>query len=102
MSSYEDKAFNEIERKQKETMRLQREASERQSRSDNINPEHYRKGGIETIEFMAAKSTPEEFMGHLRLTAIKYLSRYGHKDQRVQELKKAQWYINRLIQELEA
>ena len=68
---------------------------------DQINPDHYKIGGIETIDYMKAKSTPEEFKGHLRLTALKYLSRYGKKDNELQELKKAKWYLNRLIQELE-
>ena len=68
---------------------------------DYINPDHYKTGGIETIEYMKAKSTPEEFKGHLRLTALKYLSRYGQKDDELQELKKAKWYLDRLVQELE-
>lgn len=68
---------------------------------DYINPDHYKTGGIETIEYMKAKSTPEEFKGHLRLTALKYLSRYGQKDNELQELKKAKWYLDRLVQELE-
>ena len=68
---------------------------------DQINPDHYKVGGIETIEYMKAKSTPEEFRGHLRLTALKYLSRYGEKDDELQELKKAKWYLDRLVQELE-
>jgi hypothetical protein len=67
---------------------------------DPINhPAHYTVGGIETIEYMKAKSTPEEFKGHLRLTAIKYLSRTGYKNDALQDLKKAQWYLNRLIKE---
>lgn len=67
---------------------------------DAVNhPSHYKVGGIETIEYMKAKSTPEEFKGHLRLTAIKYLSRTGYKDDALQDLKKAQWYLNRLIKE---
>ena len=67
---------------------------------DVVNhPPHYKVGGIETIEYMKAKSTPEEFKGHLRLTAIKYLSRTGYKDDALQDLKKAQWYLNRLIKE---
>lgn len=68
---------------------------------DAINPDHYTVGGISTIDYMKAKATPEEFRGHLRLTALKYLSRYGHKDDTLQELKKAQWYLNKLIEELE-
>ena len=68
---------------------------------DQINPDHYKIGGIETIDYMKAKSIPEEFRGHLRLTALKYLSRYGKKDDELQELKKAKWYLDRLVQELE-
>lgn len=68
---------------------------------DHINPDHYKTGGIETIDYMKAKSTKEEFLGHLRLTALKYLSRYGKKDNELQELKKAKWYLDRLIIELE-
>ena len=53
---------------------------------DAVNhPPHYKVGGIETIEYMKAKSTPEEFKGHLRLTAIKYLSRTGYKDDALQD-----------------
>ena len=68
---------------------------------DLINPNHYKIGGIETIDYMKAKSTKEEFRGHLRLTALKYLSRYGKKDNELQELKKAKWYLDYLIKELE-
>ena len=71
--------------------------------SDMVNqPPHYTHGGIETIDYMEAKSTPEEFAGHLRLTAIKYLSRTGYKDNALQDLKKAQYYLNRRINILEA
>lgn len=68
---------------------------------DHINPDHYKVGGVETIDYMKAKSTPEEFRGHLRLTALKYLSRFGKKDDELQELKKAKWYLDRLVYELE-
>lgn len=67
-------------------------------KKDVVNsPAHYAVGGIETIDYMMAKSTPEEFMGHLRLTALKYLSRAGHKDDILQEYKKAAVYLNWLI-----
>jgi len=65
---------------------------------DMVNkPPHYTHGGIETIDYMEAKSTPEEFAGHLRLTAIKYLSRAGLKESTLMDLKKAQWYVNELV-----
>ena len=72
--------------------------------SDAIDPDHYKVGGIEAIDYMKAKSTPEEFEGYLRLSALKYLSRVGHKHgdhdaARAEEYRKAAWYIARLIQE---
>ena len=69
---------------------------------DTVNhPPHYKVGGIETIDYMKAKSTKEEFRGHLRLTVIKYLSRTGYKGDALEDLKKAQWYLNKLIEECE-
>ena len=69
---------------------------------DPVNsPPHYTSGGIETIDYMEAKSTPEEFRGHLRLTTIKYLSRAGLKDDTLRDLKKAQWYLNALVDFIE-
>lgn len=66
---------------------------------DAINPDHYAVGGIQAIDYFRAKSTKEEFRGYLRLTAMKYLTRLGHKDSEVQELEKAKWFIDTLIGE---
>lgn len=68
---------------------------------DMINPNHYKTGGIETIDYMEAKLTPEEYQGYLRGNIIKYVSRAGLKDDVLQEYKKAQWYLDRLIKHLE-
>lgn len=73
-----------------------------QIETDAINPSHYKHNGIETIDYMKAVSTEEEFKGHLRLTAIKYISRLGKKDCPKQEIKKAIWYLNKLLEEYEA
>lgn len=79
--------------------------------SDPVNsPSYYTHGGIEVIDYMEAKSTDEEFCGHLRLTALKYISRAGLKvtaenhlkKLELQDLKKAAWYINRLIEKKES
>jgi hypothetical protein len=51
---------------------------------------------------MEAKSTPEEFRGHLRLTTLKYLSRAGLKEDTLQDLEKAAWYLNKLIEVIKA
>jgi hypothetical protein len=60
---------------------------------DAINPDHYKVGGIQTIEYLQAKLTPEEYRGYLRGCAFKYLSRIGHKDEAAQEVSKAIWYL---------
>ena len=73
-------------------------------RPDPINsPSHYTKGGIETIDYMKAKMPPDEFKGYLKGNVIKYVSRAGIKTANLdlQDFKKAQWYLNRLINELE-
>ena len=69
---------------------------------DVVNhPEHYTIGGIEAIDYMRAKSTKEEFIGYLRLNALKYLSRANYKNDALEDYKKGSWYLTRLIQELE-
>jgi hypothetical protein len=83
-----------------------RRDAEGDSTPDAINPDHYKVGGIETIDYMRAKSTPEEFEGYLRLSALKYLSRVGHKHgdhdaARAEEYRKALWFIDRLVREVE-
>jgi len=69
---------------------------------EEINsPKHYTAGGIEAIDYMRAKSTPEEFMGFLKLTALKYLSRSGYKESALKDFKKCRWYLDVLIKEVE-
>jgi len=63
---------------------------------DKTNPDHYKTGGIETIDIIEAKLTEEGFEGFLSGNIIKYISRYKQKDH-LQDLKKALWYLNRLI-----
>ena len=61
------------------------------------NPSHYTVGGIETIDFIEAKN-----LGYHLGNVIKYISRADHKDGKLDNLKKAQWYLNRAISKLEA
>ena len=65
---------------------------------DPINPTHYQIGGIETINFIEAKLTPEEFKGYCKGNSIKYLSRAGHKGEEIDDYKKAAWYLDRLLE----
>jgi hypothetical protein len=61
---------------------------------DAVNhPAHYKAGGIETIDYIEAK----ELSYHLG-NVIKYVSRADHKGQKLEDLKKAQWYLSRAIE----
>lgn len=69
---------------------------------DAVNsPAHYTQGSIECIEAIKASLTPEGFNGYCKAAVIKYLWRYEHKENPKQDLLKAQWYLKRLIKELE-
>ena len=61
---------------------------------DMVNhPPHYKKGGIETIDFIEAKNL-NYHLGNV----VKYITRADHKGDRLENLKKAQWYLNREIE----
>ena len=63
------------------------------------HPDHYTSGGIEVIDIIAHKLTPEEYKGYLRGNIIKYLFRYQYKEGS-KDLRKAQWYLARLLDEV--
>lgn len=58
---------------------------------------HYGRSKIQPIDFMEAICTPEEYIGHLKCCVIKYVSRYQHKGTPVEDLRKAQTYLDWLI-----
>jgi hypothetical protein len=71
---------------------------------DNINPKHYKRGAIECIDAIQASLSEEQFKGYLKASAIKYLWRYeqknkGNQDKIVEDLQKADWFLQRLIKE---
>ena len=68
---------------------------------DNVNhPDHYTQGGIECIEALKAATVGKTGIEAVCVAnTIKYLWRYEEKNG-LEDVKKAQWYINRLIQEL--
>lgn len=69
--------------------------------NDAVNhPSHYTSGGIECIEAIKASMSPEEFHGYLKGNSIKYLWRYRLKCRAKEDLQKAQWYLNRLLEEM--
>lgn len=65
---------------------------------DPVNkPGHYTQGGIETIDAIEASMPPAEFQGYCKGNVLKYLWRYRHKGKAEQDLRKARWYLDRLI-----
>lgn len=70
----------------------------REVNSDPVNhPDHYTAGGLEVIDILQAKLSSDEFEGFLKGNILKYVLRARHKNG-LQDLQKAQWYLNRLIQ----
>ena len=61
--------------------------------SDPISPQHYQQGNIQVIDFI----TDQQF-DWLEGNIVKYISRYKTKNG-VEDLKKAEFYIRRLIDE---
>ena len=63
---------------------------------DNVNsPAHYVTGGIETIDYIEAKS-----LNYNLGNVVKYVSRSDYKGKKLEDLKKAQWYLSREISNL--
>lgn len=60
---------------------------------DDINhPSNYTQGDIEVIDYIEDKK-----LGYRLGNVVKYVSRAGHKDDAIKDLKKARWYLNREI-----
>lgn len=61
------------------------------------HPAHYTAGGTETIDYLRAKLTAEQFRGFCLGNALKYLSRAGYKGDALEDYRKAAWYVDALI-----
>ena len=60
------------------------------------HPQHYNMGKYEAIDVI------EDWQLNFNLgNTVKYISRAGHKDNIIQDLKKASWYLDREIKRLE-
>jgi len=66
--------------------------------TDPVNhPSHYKVGGIETIDFIEAKQ-----LNYNLGNVVKYITRADHKGNQLQDLQKAQWYLAREIERVQA
>lgn len=70
--------------------------------TDNVNhPSHYTQGGVECIDAITAATVKKTGIEAVcTANIIKYLWRYELKNG-LEDVKKAQWYLNRLIAGLE-
>ena len=88
------KTINDIIIQQERDIELEKE------RDMVNNPMHYNVGNIECIDSIEAMLTKEEFIGYLRGNSHKYRWRFRYKNG-IEDLKKAEWYENKLLKVLE-
>ena len=69
--------------------------------ADNVNkPPHYNQSGIECSDAIQA-ATGDGYEYYLQGNILKYLWRYRYKNG-IEDLRKAQWYLNKLIEVTDA
>lgn len=103
--------WNEEMREELEKMANVRDAlHELMVQTDNVDhPSHYTSGGIECIDAMKAmlagyeqaKIATKFYWHFLSGQVLKYLWRWPLKERPLQDLKKARWYLDRLIDDVE-
>lgn len=64
------------------------------------NPSHYNAGTIESIDYIKSFLTKEEYIGFLRGNMAKYNHRARYKGKFLEDIEKAQWYSQKLIETL--
>jgi hypothetical protein len=72
---------------------------------DPVNhPSHYLYGKFEVIDILeeAVALAPNPVQGCLQYQVLKYMLRLWGKENSLQDAKKAKWYLNRLIQNMQA
>lgn len=68
---------------------------------DMVNsPAHYNSGNIETIDAIEESMSAEGFQDYCKGNVMKYIWRWRQKGG-IEDLKKAQWYLNRCIMSVE-
>jgi hypothetical protein len=79
------------------------EAVEQSLTADPVNPSHYKQLPAETIDIIEAAivKAPNNKAAGLHWQVLKYVLRCWFKNG-IEDLKKARWYLDRLIQEEEA
>jgi len=69
--------------------------------NDMVNhPPHYNQSGVECIDAISA-ATGDNFKYYLQGNIMKYLWRFDYKGKAVEDLNKAKWYLDKLIEHTE-
>ena len=67
--------------------------------TDMVNsPSHYTAGGIETWEYLVAKLGRTGARSYCIGNVLKYVSRAPHKGKFLEDMRKARWYLDRIIE----
>ena len=91
------------EMRERERFFYDNETGKEMVKPDMVNhPAHYTQGGIETLDFILAKTKklPGDeavLVGHI----VRYSTRYRDKFNPLEDLKKAEFYLKRLIKLVE-
>lgn len=69
---------------------------------DNVErPAHYNQGSIECIDYIKEVLGPTGFAAYCHGNMLKYQHRYRHKGRPLEDMKKAEWYLNKMNETLE-
>lgn len=68
--------------------------------ADAVTPDYYKSDGVETIDYLHAFLTEDEFNGFCKGNVIKYVSRANRKNG-IEDIRKARDYIGYLITSME-
>lgn len=73
--------------------------------ADLVNhPPHYQAGTVEAIDFIESviADAPHMVLAYLQGQALKYMIRMWLKGNALEDARKAEWYLNRLIAKMES
>ena len=74
---------------------MKKDKQNKEEKHDPVNrPKHYTQGGIEVYDFIKSNR-----FGYAQGNVVKYVSRFRYKGTPIQDLLKARWYLNKLIEE---
>ena len=66
---------------------------------DPVNrPAHYNLGGVECIDYIKQVLGKEGFIAYCQGNMIKYQHRYRYKNKPVEDMQKAQYYLNKMLE----